>query len=224
MRILIAEDHRLIADNLAKGLKQAKYTADIAADGEEAVQKASAENYDLVILDLGLPKKDGLVVARELRAKGKTMPILMLTARDLTEQKIAGLDAGADDYLVKPFDFEELLARIRALLRRPTPTKKTVLQVGDLTLDPASHTVRRGKQVIALAPREYALLEFLLRSPGVVKSRVEILEHVWGAVTDDLLFSDTVDVHISYLRKKIDRTAKKKLIKTVKGAGYKIEA
>ncbi len=224
MRILVVEDHKVIADNLVRGLKAAKYAADVAYDGDTALKKTRTENYDLIILDRGLPGVDGLTVAKTLRTAGKTIPILMLTARDTTEEKIAGLDAGADDYLVKPFEFDELLARIRALLRRPTPTQATVLKVGNLSLDPATHIVKRGKQKIQLAPREYALLEFLIRSPGEVKSRTEILEHVWGETTEDLLFSDTIDVHISYLRKKIDRNTGKKLIKTVKGTGYKIEA
>jgi heavy metal response regulator len=220
MRILVVEDERRIAAFIKQGLEEERYAVDVVYDGEEALDWADAADYDLIVLDVLLPKKDGIEVCRELRAQGDKVPILMLTARDAIEDRVRGLDSGADDYLVKPFAFQELLARIRALLRRSGETKTPRLQVGDLVLDTVLHQATRGGQVIELTAREYALLEFLMRHPGQVLSRTQILEHVWDY--DFFSTSNVVDVYISYLRRKVDKGFEVKLIQTVRGAGYKI--
>jgi DNA-binding response OmpR family regulator len=222
MRILVVEDERRIAAFIERGLEEEHYAVDVAYDGEEALDWAAVVDYDLILLDILLPKKDGIQVCRELRDRGSKVPILMLTARDAVEDRVRGLDSGADDYLVKPFAFQELLARIRALLRRQSEVKTTQIQVGDLVLDTVTRRATRAGQVIELTAREYALLEFLMRHPRQVLSRTQIGEHVWDY--DFFSTSNVVDVYIGYLRRKIDRDFDVKLIQTVRGAGYKIEA
>lgn len=222
MRILVVEDERRIAVFIKRGLEEEHYAVDVAYDGEEALDWADVVDYDLIVLDVLLPKKDGIQVCRELRAQGNRAPILMLTARDAVEDRVRGLDSGADDYLVKPFAFQELLARIRALLRRRGEVKTTHLQVGDLVLDTITHRATRSGRVIELTAREYALLEFLMRHPGQVLSRTQIAEHVWNY--DFYSTSNIVDVYIRYLRRKVDEGFDVKLIETVRGVGYRIEA
>jgi len=222
VRILVVEDEQRIAAFVKRGLEEEHYAVDVAYDGEEALDWAAVVDYDLIVLDVLLPKKDGMQVCRELRAQGKKVPVLMLTARDAIEDRVRGLDSGADDYLVKPFAFQELLARIRALLRRRGEVKITRLQVSDLVLDTITHRATRGGRVIELTAREYALLEFLMRHPGQVLSRTQIAEHVWDY--DFFTTSNVVDVYIRYLRRKIDKEFEVKLIKTVRGVGYKIKA
>jgi heavy metal response regulator len=222
VRILVVEDERRIAAFVKRGLEEEHYAVDVAYDGEEALDWAAVVDYDLILLDILLPKKDGIQVCRELRDRGSKVPILMLTARDAVEDRVRGLDSGADDYLVKPFAFQELLARIRALLRRHGEVKTTQLQVADLVLDTVTHRATRAGQVIELTAREYALLEFLMRHPRQVLSRTQIAEHVWDY--DFFSTSNVVDVYVGYLRRKIDRDFYVKLIQTVRGAGYKIEA
>lgn len=222
MRILVVEDERRIAVFIKRGLEEEHYAVDVAYDGEEALDWADVVDYDLIVLDVLLPKKDGIQVCRELRAQGSRVPILMLTARDAVEDRVRGLDSGADDYLVKPFAFQELLARIRALLRRRGEVKTTHLQVGDLVLDTITHRATRSGRVIELTAREYALLEFLMRHPGQVLSRTQIAEHVWNY--DFYSTSNIVDVYIRYLRRKVDEGFDVKLIETVRGVGYRIEA
>jgi heavy metal response regulator len=222
MRILVVEDERRIAAFIKRGLEEEHYAVDVAYDGEEALDWAAVVDYDLIVLDVLLPKKDGIQVCRELRAQGNRVPVLMLTARDAIEDRVRGLDSGADDYLVKPFAFQELLARIRALLRRSGEIKTTRLQVGDLVLDTITHQATRSGRIIELTAREYALLEFLMRHPSQVLSRTQIAEHVWNY--DFFTTSNVVDVYIRYLRRKIDKGFKVKLLQTVRGVGYKIEA
>jgi DNA-binding response OmpR family regulator len=222
MRILVVEDERRITAFIKQGLEEENYAVDVAYDGIEALDWVSAVNYDLILLDVLLPYKDGIEVCRELRTQGCGVPILMLTARDAIEDRVRGLDSGADDYLVKPFAFQELLARMRALLRRGGETKTTRLQVGDLILDTLARQASRSGRIIELTSREYALLEFLMRHPGQVLSRTQIVDHVWSY--DFFTASNVVDVYIGYLRRKIDDGFEIKLIQTVRGAGYKIEA
>jgi DNA-binding response OmpR family regulator len=222
MRILVVEDERRITAFIKQGLEEENYAVDVAYDGVEALDWASAVDYDLILLDVLLPHKNGIEVCRELRAQGRDVPVLMLTARDAVEDRVRGLDSGADDYLVKPFAFQELLARIRALLRRGGETKTMRLQVGDLILDTLARRASRGGRVIELSTREYALLEFLMRHPGQVLGRTQIVDHVWSY--DFLTTSNVVDVYIGYLRRKIDDDFEIKLIQTVRSAGYKIEA
>lgn len=222
MRILVVEDEQRIAAFIKRGLEEEHYAVDVVYDGEDALDWADVVDYDTIVLDVLLPKKDGIQVCRELRAQGNKVPILILTARDAIEDRVSGLDSGADDYMVKPFAFQELLARLRALLRRSGEVKTTRLEVGDLTLDTLTHRAIRGGKVIELTAREYALLEFLMRHPGQVLSRTQIIEHVWNY--DFFTSSNVVDVYVRYLRRKIDRESEIKLIKTVRGAGYKIEA
>jgi heavy metal response regulator len=221
VRILVVEDERRIAAFIKRGLEEERYAVDVAYDGQEALDWAATVEYDVIVLDVLLPKKDGIRVCRELRDQGNKVPVLMLTARDAVEDRVRGLDSGADDYLVKPFAFQELLARIRALLRRQGEIRTTQLQVADLVLDTLTHRATRAGQVIELTAREYALLEFLMRHPRQVLSRTQIAEHVWGY--DFFSTSNVVDVYIGYLRRKIDRGFEVKLIQTVRGAGYIIE-
>jgi len=221
VRILVVEDEWRIAAFIKRGLEEERYAVDVARDGEEALDWAAVVDYDLILLDVLLPKRDGIEVCRVLRSQGSQVPILMLTARDAVEDRIRGLDSGADDYLVKPFAFQELLARIRALWRRSGDVKTTRLQVGDLVLDTIAHRADRDGKVIELTAREYALLEFLMRHPGQVLSRTRIAEHVWNY--DFYSTSNVVDVYIRYLRRKVDKGFDEKLIKTVRGVGYKIE-
>jgi DNA-binding response OmpR family regulator len=222
MRILVVEDERRIAAFIKRGLEEESYAVDVAYDGEEVLDWTAVADYDLILLDVLLPRKDGIQVCRELRSRGSKVPILMLTARDAVEDRVHGLDSGADDYLVKPFAFQELLARIRALLRRQGESRTGQLRVGDLVLDTVTHRAIRAGQVIELTAREYALLEFLMRHPRQVLSRTQIAEHVWSY--DFYSTSNVVDVYIGYLRRKIDQGHDVKLIRTVRGAGYRIEA
>ncbi|HNW85297.1 MAG TPA: response regulator transcription factor, partial [Candidatus Cryosericum sp.] len=206
------------AENIRKYLETESYSVDLAFDGESGLRQALLEDYALVVLDLNLPRMDGLEVCRELRKAGRSMPILMLTARVGHENAVAGLDSGADDYLTKPFDLEELLARMRALLRRGGESRSPLIVVGDVAIDTNTHEVRRDGKLVALAPREYALLEFLALNRGVARTRLEIIELVWGEY-DELMFSQTVDVHVAYLRRKLG----KDIIRTVPGKGYMME-
>lgn len=220
MRILLVEDERGLADAMAKRLKQEGYAVDLAFDGEEAIDFADAVEYDVLILDLMLPVRDGMNVLRELRRRGNKTPVLILTARDGLKDKVAGLDAGADDYLTKPFSFEELLARIRALLRRKGLPQSTVLKVGDLEVNPATRSVTRAGRRVLLTAKEYAVLEYLMYNSGLVVSRTQIEEHVWDY--DFSGASNIVDVYIRYLRRKIDQDFSPKLIETVRGQGYRL--
>ena len=221
MRILLIEDEPRIVDFLKPCLEAERFTVDCAADGELGLFLAKTNNYDLLIVDNMLPKKTGYEVCTELRLAGKTMPIIVLSVIAETGKKAGLLNAGADDYLTKPFSFEELLARIRALLRRPKEMKSETLRVDDLTLDAARHAVTRGGRRIHLTPKEFSLLEYLLRNRGNVASRGMILEHVWDMNADP--FSNTVEAHILSLRRKLDADDGKKLIYTVHGLGYKID-
>jgi heavy metal response regulator len=221
MTILVVEDEIKITRFIKKGLEMEHYTVDTAYDGEEALEKAEINNYDLIILDIMLPKIDGIEVCKRLRNNKLETPIIMLTARDTVEDRVRGLDVGADDYLVKPFAFGELVARIRALLRREKTVKATRLEVGNLILDPATHEVFRGDKEVQLSSKEYRLLDYMMRRPGQVCTRTMIGEHIWGYnFTDD---SNVIDVYISYLRKKIDKGFHDKLIHTVRDVGYKIQ-
>ncbi len=221
MTILVVEDEIKITRFIKKGLEMEHYTVDTAYDGKEALEKAEINNYDLIILDIMLPKMDGIEVCKRIREKKIETPIIMLTARDTIEDRINGLDVGADDYLVKPFAFGELIARIRALLRRERTVKSTKLQVGDLLLNPATHEIFRGDKELYLSSKEYRLLDYMMRRPGHVCTRTMIGEHIWGYnFKDD---SNVIDVYISYLRRKIDKGFHNKLIHTVRDVGYKIQ-
>src|SRR5262245_3666703 len=218
MRILLVEDEPSAARMLAKGLREQTYAVDVVADGEAAVYQASVNDYDAIILDLMLPQKDGIEVCRELRAAGLTTPVLMLTARDAVQDRIAGLDTGADDYMTKPFDFHELLARLRALLRRGHALRPETLEIADLSVDTRARLVRRGGRQIELTAKEYALLEYLARRAGEVVSRREIAEHVWEENFDP--FSNLIEVYVQRLRRKIDEGHSLKLLRTRRGEGY----
>ncbi|MCX6570456.1 MAG: response regulator transcription factor [Candidatus Aminicenantes bacterium] len=221
MRILIIEDEGKIAAFLKRGLKEEGYAVDVAADGEQGYFLASTQDCDVIILDLMLPGLDGLNLCRKLRAEGNEARILVLTARDKVRDKVQGLNAGADDYLTKPFAFEELLARVRALLRKREAGSPTKLQVADLTMDLLTHKVLRAGREIELTAREFALLEYLIRNVGTVVTRTMIAEHVWDVNFDT--FTNVIDVYMSYLRNKIDRAFPDKLIRTVRGRGYVIK-
>jgi two-component system, OmpR family, copper resistance phosphate regulon response regulator CusR len=218
VRILLVEDEPSAATMLAKGLREETYAVDIASDGETALAQAFVNDYDLVILDVVLPGKDGFKVCRELRTNGLAIPVLMLTARDAVEDKIEGLDSGADDYLPKPFDFDELLARVRALLRRRPALYPEVITVGDLSVDTRARQISRAGQNIDLTAKEYALLEYLARRAGEVVSRADIAEHVWDESYDP--FSKVIEVFIQRLRRKVDGGHSLKLIHTRRGEGY----
>lgn len=222
MRILVIEDEHRIANTIKQGLEQERYAVDVAYDGMKGFDLASTEDYDLLILDLMLPGMDGLSVCRELRKKQIHTPILILTARGQIQDKVGGLDTGADDYLTKPFSFEELLARVRALSRRPKKSLSSVLTVGDLELDPKSYTVIRNGQKINLSSKEFALLECLMRNAGKIMTKEQIITHVWNYDAD--ILPNTIEVYIRNLRNKIDKPFIKKLplIQTVRGFGYKI--
>lgn len=221
MRILVVEDDRKVGAFLQKGLREENYAVDLARDGEAALELAQVHSYDVILLDVMLPRRDGFAVCRELRQKGILTPVLMLTAKDTVEDKVAGLGEGADDYLTKPFSFEELLARIRALLRRSQDYKTKVLKVADLVLDPVSRRVSRADKPVALTGREYALLEFLMRNKGRILTESRIIEHVWDMNYEGT--SNIVSVYIKYLRGKIDNASPLKLIRTVRGHGYVID-
>jgi heavy metal response regulator len=220
MRVLVVEDEPKIAAFIQKGLQEECYAVDVAQDGDAGLDYALSVEYDLIVLDISLPKLDGLSLCRELRRIDIKTPVLMLTARDTVEDRVTGLDSGADDYLVKPFSFNELLARLRALSRRPPTVQNAVLQLADLQVDTVSHTVSRGERSIDLSPKEYSLLEFLLRHTNRVVTRANIAEHVW----DEAFYSESnvVDVYIRNLRRKIDDEHPVKLIHTVRGIGYKM--
>lgn len=224
MRILVVEDEHKIANAIKKGLEQESYAVDVAYDGEYGYDLAATEDHDVIVLDLMLPKMNGMEICRALRGEEKHVPILMLTARGQLEDKVEGLNAGADDYLVKPFAFAELLARIRALARRPKNNTGTVLKVGDLKLNTVTFEVARGGDSINLTKKEFALLEWLLRHSGQVISKEQLIQHVWDYDADVL--PNTVEVYIGYLRDKIDRPFPDKdpLIETVRGFGYKLES
>ena len=221
MRILVVEDEHKIANSVKKGLELENFAVDVVYDGASGYDYASSEEYDVIVLDLMLPGIDGLTITQKLRQKSIQTPILILTAKGQAEDKVAGLNSGADDYLVKPFAFTELLARVRALLRRPQKTQGNVLKVADLTLDTVSFEVKRGNQTLKLSSREFALLEYLMRHPGIVLTKEQIINHVWNYDAD--ILPNTVEVFIGYLRKKVDRISRESpLIKTVRGFGYKI--
>lgn len=221
MTILVIEDEIKITRFIKKGLEMEHYTVETAYDGKEGFEKAIVNNYDLIILDIMLPKMDGLEVCKKLRNEKVETSIIMLTAKNTVEDRINGLDAGADDYLVKPFAFGELSARVRALLRREKTVKNTKLQVGDLVINPATREVFRGDKEIELSSKEYRLLDYMMRRPGFVCTRTMIGEHIWGYnFSDD---SNVIDVYISYLRRKIDKGFHEKLIHTVRDVGYKIQ-
>ncbi len=221
MRILVVEDDRKVAAFLERGLREEHYAVDTLPDGRDAVYQAGLNPYDVIILDIMLPGRSGFEVCRELRTRGILTPVLMLTARDGLEDKITGLTEGADDYLTKPFSFHELLARVRALMRRDQDYKSGVLEVGDLILDPVSRLVSRGGRAVALTGREYALLEYLMRNQGRILTQTDIIEHVWDRNYDGL--SNIVNVYLNRLRDKIDRDGARPLIKTIRGHGYTIE-
>lgn len=222
MRVLVVEDEPGIAKFIRQGLSEAGYVVDVASDGEDGLNYALATEYDIIVLDILLPRMDGLRILKELRSRSVKTPVLLLTARDTVDDRVRGLDAGADDYLVKPFAFSELLARIRALLRRPPLQVDTVLQVGNLELDNAQRQVRRAGRLIELSPREFTLLEYLMRHPDQVLTRTQIAQYVW----EFDFYSDfkVVDVYIGYLRRKVDRGVDRPLIHTVRGVGYRLSA
>lgn len=218
MRLLLVEDDARIARFVAKGLREHSYAVDIASTGDNALYQADINTYDLIILDVMIPGRDGFQVCRELRKSGKRMPILMLTARDAIEDRVQGLDHGADDYLTKPFEFRELLARLRALLRRSGELRPPQIAVADLSLDTAAQSVSRSGRNISLTSKEYALLEFLARNAGRVVGREEIAEHVWEETFDP--FSNLIEVYVNRLRRKIDFGSARPLLHTRRGAGY----
>jgi len=220
MRILVVEDSRRLAGIIKRGLLEEGYAVDNAYDGEEAEYMAETTPFDVIILDIMLPKKDGVAVCRDLRAKNVSTPILMLTAKDSVEDKVAGLDSGADDYLVKPFAFSELLARIRALLRREVLPRVQQLQVGDLSLDPQTREAWRDGTRMDLTAKEYAILEYFMRRPNVVVTRTMLGESVWDYEFDGI--SNIIDVYVRRIRRKIDKDGQVSLIQTVRGAGYRL--
>jgi two-component system copper resistance phosphate regulon response regulator CusR len=221
MRILLVEDDPRMANVIAKGLREHSYAVDVAADGMAGLYQTSINDYDVIVLDVLLPERNGYEVCRELRQRGDSTPVLMLTARAAVDDRIAGFDAGADDYLTKPFSFRELLARIRALLRRDAQLRPDVLEIEDLVVDSASHRVSRGNQDVPLTAKEYALLEYLARHSGQLVSRAEIAAHVWDDTFDP--FSNAIEVYMNRLRKKIDGNHSIKLLHTRRGEGYILE-
>jgi two-component system copper resistance phosphate regulon response regulator CusR len=222
VRILLVEDESRVAAFIAKGLREQTYAVDVACDGEQAIYHATVTEYDLVILDVMLPLKDGHAVCRELRAAGFAAPILMLTARGAVDDRVAGLDSGADDYLAKPFDFKELLARMRALLRRSKGLRPQVIHVADLALNTGSHAVTRAGRPVSLTAKEYALLEFLMLNENRVVGREQIAQHVWDESFD--AFSNVIDVYIKRLRVKLEAGGLKRMIRTRRGEGYLLSA
>ncbi|MFQ5846212.1 MAG: heavy metal response regulator transcription factor [Candidatus Methylomirabilales bacterium] len=221
MRLLVVEDEKKVASFIKQGLEEEGYAVDVAPDGEEGLAMALDRVHDLVILDIHLPRMDGLRVLQELRRAKLANPVLLLTVRATIEDKVLGLDAGADDYLTKPFAFEELLARVRALLRRRAQAEPPVLEIADLTLDPARRAVARGGEQIDLTAKEFALLAYFMRNPGRVLTRTMISEHVWDYSFDTM--TNVIDVYVNYLRKKIDAGREPKLIHTVRGVGYMLK-
>jgi two-component system OmpR family response regulator len=221
MRLLVVEDDVKLARALERGLQREGYAVDLAETGDDALSQATANDYDAVVLDVMLPGLDGFAVCKEMRSNERWAPVLMLTARDQVGDRIRGLDAGADDYLVKPFDFGELLARLRALIRRGPTERAPVLEVGDLRIDPAARIVTRAGREIELTVREFALLHFLAQRAGAVVSREQLLEHVWDNAEDGS--TNVVDVYVGYLRNKVERPFRGKLIRTVRGIGFMLE-
>jgi len=222
MRLLVVEDEKKVASFIKKGLEEEGYVVDLTHDGESGLELALEQLHDLIVLDVHLPKKNGLRLLQELRAEKVNTPVLLLTVRAAVEDKVLGLDAGADDYLTKPFAFQELLARVRALLRRRAEAEAVILRVADLTLDSARRLVRRGEEKIELTPREFTLLDYLMRNPGRVLTRTLIAERVWGYDFDPM--TNVIDVYVNYLRKKVDADREPKLIHTVRGVGYVLRA
>lgn len=220
MRVLLVEDFPPLARSLGQGLQELGYAVDLASDGQQALDAFHGVAYDAMVLDLMLPKVDGLTVLSRLRAQGSDIPVLLLTARDQVDDKIAGLDSGADDYLVKPFAFGELIARLRAVVRRRYGHRLNVIRVGELTIDMSAHTVTRGGELVPLSAREYAVLEYLACRRGQIVTRGDIWEHVYDFATEPS--SNVVDVYIGYLRKKIDQGRVEKLIHTHRGLGYSL--
>ena len=221
MRILLVEDDSRMANVIAKGLRENSYAVDVVHDGERGLYQSSINDYDVIVLDVLLPVRDGYEVCRELRLRGNTTPILMLTARATIDDRVTGFDAGADDYLTKPFSFRELLARVHALLRRNAHLRPDVLQIGDLTIDSISHRVSRASHEVQLTAKEYALLEYLARRAGQLVSRAEIAAHVWDDTFDP--FSNTIEVYMNRLRRKIDDNHSLKLLHTRRGEGYVLD-
>jgi len=222
VRVLIVEDELRMASLIRRGLVKEGLSADVAGSGEDALWMAGAHDYDVIVLDVMLPRMSGFETCRRLRSSGVWAPVLMLTARDSVEDRVAGLDTGADDYLVKPFAFAELLARLRALARRGELERPSVVEVGDLRLDPATREVRRGESQIQLSAKEFALLETFMRRPGEVLSRLHLLEHAWDFAYDNR--SNVVDVHVRRLRRKIDEPFGRRSLETIRGAGYRLRA
>jgi two-component system, OmpR family, response regulator len=220
MRVLVVEDEVKMARLIRRGLREEGMAVDVTERGEDALWMAGSTEYDAVVLDVMLPGIDGFETCRRLRGDGVWAPVLMLTARDAVEDRVAGLDRGADDYLVKPFSFAELLARLRALARRGPVERPVLLQVGDLRMDPATHQVWRGDEEVALSAKEFALLEAFMRRPGEVLSRLQLLEHAWDYSYENR--SNVIDVYVRYLRRKIDRPFGRDSIETVRGAGYRL--
>lgn len=221
MRILVIEDEKKVSNFLRQALEEEHYAVDQAFDGEEGFELAEAYDYDLVILDLMLPKKAGMEVLRGLRGNGSKTPVLVLTAKDAVTDKVSALDSGGDDYLTKPFSIEEFLARVRALLRRGKPGQEAILKAGDLTLNPLTREVHRGARKIELTNKEYALLEYFLRNTGRVLTRSTIAEHVWNVDFDTE--TNVIDVYVTYLRNKIDKGETRRLIHTIRGVGYTLK-
>ena len=222
MRVLVVEDERKLGELLRRGLGEEGYAADLADRGEEALWMAQAVSYDAIVLDVMLPGADGFEICRRMRGNGVWSPVLMLTARDAVDDRVSGLDAGADDYLAKPFAFEELLARLRALTRRAPAERPPVVEVGDLRLDPAAHTAWRGDQELVLSAKEFSLLELFMRRPGLTLSRTQLLDGAWDMAFESR--SNVIDVYIRYLREKIDRPFGRESIETIRGVGYRLRA
>ena len=224
MRILVVEDQKPLANRIRDVLKGERYQVELALDGETGLEKALTDDYDLVVLDILLPGINGVEVLKEIRDTGANVPVLLLTAKDKVQDKVAGLDAGADDYLTKPFAIPELLARIRSLLRRKSAAKTSLISVGDLMIDTNAREVTRGGKPIKLTPKEFSILEFLMYNTNRVLSRLSIAEHVWGDNFDFFSMTNFVDVHVKNLRKKIGDVEENKIIETVRGVGYTIKA
>jgi two-component system OmpR family response regulator len=222
VRLLVVEDEAKMAALLRRGLEGEGYAVDVAGSGQDAVWFATENDYDGIVLDVMIPAPDGYEVCRTLRSRKRWAPILLLTARDTVTDRVSGLDAGADDYLTKPFSFAELFARLRSLTRRGLAERPTVLEVGDLSLDPAAHCVKRSGASIELSPKEFALLEIFMRHPGQVLRRSDLLEHAWDFAYDGT--SNVVDVYVRYLREKVDRPFGRASIETVRGVGYRLQA
>jgi two-component system OmpR family response regulator len=222
MRVLVVEDEPKMAALIARGLREEGHAADIAGTGEDAIWMVEASPYDAVVLDVMLPGIDGFATLRRFREREVWVPVLLLTARDAVEDRVGGLDSGADDYLTKPFSFAELLARLRAIVRRAPGERPTTIEIGDLRLDPAAHRVWRGDHEVELSMREFALLELFMRRPGVVLSRLQLLDGAWDMAFESQ--SNVVDVYVRYLREKIDRPFARESLETVRGVGYRLRA